>query len=377
MQHYTTGKKNRAIVLDLINPRLPKEEGEYRRDELLGLCNTFGGAVVVEMIQRRTLPDHRTWIGSGKVEELANKVSESEIDIVICNGTLKPRQLFIIESELRKRLGKNTPQVWDRVDLILKIFAQHAKSAEAKLQITLAGITHLGPRIYRMGLDLSQQGGGIGTRGAGETNTEMMKRHLARLSQTVKKKLKAQCMVRTQHRERRRERGQKTVSIVGYTNAGKSSLMNALTRKGVIAEDVLFSTLDSTMGKLWLPNTPHEVLISDTIGFIENLPPDLIAAFRSTLEEAIYADLILIAVDVSDPFAERKLVVVESILRDLDIDLENAWILWNKCDIADDKKKTYALSLRPNNPSFLVSAITGEGLQEIKNALTLWVNTSK
>jgi len=268
-------------------------------------------------------------------------------------------------------------QVWDRIDLILKIFAKHAHTAEAKLQITLASIQHMGPRIYRMGMDLSQQGGGIGTRGAGETNTEKMRRHLAAQADTIRKKLEHFARVRETHRKGRERAGMRTAAIVGYTNAGKSSLLNALTRKGAYVADELFATLDTRVGKLRLGGAAGgvDILLSDTIGFIQDLPPSLVAAFRSTLEEAVHADLLLHVVDASDPRADEKVAVVEDILCQLGAMGVPRLRVWNKTDaagaprVASLRKSLLGRGVRAGAeplPSFYVSARSGEGLEELK-----------
>lgn len=331
----------RAILIDIVPPTFSKEECADRLREAEGLVSTYGGVIVVHTVQRRSAPDSKTYIGRGKVEELAVSVKEHSADILIINGNVKPRQIFEVEQAMRKLVNPQmghgvtkTVQVWDRVDLILKIFALHATTAEAKLQITLASIGHMGPRIYGMGMDLSQQGGGIGTRGAGETNTEKMKRHLAELKKTVVKKLEHQERVRDTNRQARTRAGMKTVSIVGYTNAGKSALLNALTRKGTYVADALFATLSTSTAKVYLGERDgFEVLLSDTIGFIQELPPQLISAFRSTLEETVRADMLLHVVDVSDPKAPEKIRVVHDILQELGAQDIPKVLVMNKLDL--------------------------------------------
>ncbi|MEY4723679.1 MAG: hypothetical protein RLZZ324_1192, partial [Candidatus Parcubacteria bacterium] len=258
--------------------------------------------------------------------------------------------------------------IWDRTDLILKIFALHAKTAEAKLQITLASIHHMGPRIFRMGLDLSQQGGGIGTRGAGETNTEMMKRHLAMHEKTIKTKLEQYARVRDVHRAGRRRQGLKTVSVVGYTNAGKSSLVNALTRKGTYVANALFATLDTSVGKIFLPGSIRGVLISDTIGFIQDLPPQLISAFSSTLEETVRADLLLHVVDAGDARAAHKMAVVDDILTQIGAADIPRWVVYNKADTMTGRKKKRGKQRVADGerPTYLVSALKNDGIDELK-----------
>ncbi len=295
----------RAILIDVVDPRLVDDKAKRRMDELGSLTKTFGGVIVVATLQKRSRPDYRTYIGAGKVDELIELAKKEKVEVLIINNLLKPKQIYQIEEKFRD--AQHRIKVWDRMDLILKIFDLHAKTSEAKLQIKLAAIEHLGPRIYGLGLELMQQSGGTGARsGQGETNTELMKRHMAKQLDHTKQELERIAASRALHRQDRRRRGLKTVSVVGYTNAGKSTLVNSLSKKGAYVADALFATLDTHVGKLWLENPEQpgqgkEVLISDTIGFIQDLPPELIQAFASTLDETVHADLLLHVLDVSDP----------------------------------------------------------------------------
>ena len=357
--------KPRVLLLDVIPPDMDAETAERRLTELTSLTNTYGGLVIVHKMQRRSVPNYQTYVGSGKLEELIEKAKEDKVELFIFNNLLKPKQMFTVGEILRK----HNIQVWDRVDLILKIFQKHANTAEAKLQIKLAAIHHMGPRIFGMGMEMMQQAGGIGGRGQGETNIEIMKRHLADQERTIKKHLEKASQTRIVHRERRKSLGMKTVSIVGYTNAGKSSLINALTHKGSFVADQLFATLDTRVAKLWLPEVNAGVLLSDTIGFIQDLPPDLISAFRSTLEEAIQADLLLHVIDVTDPYLELKIVEVEGILHDLGIHETPRIYVFNKIDL---KKKIPRASLKKKYKQFhpvFVSSVSGEGMEELKTEL--------
>ena len=357
--------KPRVLLLDVIPPDMDADTAERRLTELSSLTSTYGGLVIVHTIQRRNIPNYQTYVGSGKLEELIEQAKKDKVDLFIFNNLLKPKQMFNVGEILRK----HNIVVWDRVDLILKIFQKHASTAEAKLQIKLAAIHHMGPRIFGMGMEMMQQGGGIGTRGQGETNIEIMKRHLAEQERTIKKHLEKASQTRVVHRERRRSLGMKTVSIVGYTNAGKSSLINALTRKGSFVANQLFATLDTRVAKLWLPEINSGVLLSDTIGFIQDLPPDLISAFRSTLEEAIEADLLLHVIDVTDPYLDLKIGEVEGILHDLGIHETPRIYVFNKIDL---KKKIPRASLKKKYAKFhpvFVSSVTGEGMEELKGEL--------
>jgi GTP-binding protein HflX len=367
--------KPRAVLIDIVDPDITPADAAIRLAEAKGLTDTYGGLIVVHELQRRSHPDPRTFVGSGKLDELAKLMVEHEAELLIVNGSPKPRQLYEIETKLRATV-KRRFEVWDRVDLILKIFAKHARSTEAQLQITLASIGHMGPRIYRMGMDLSGQRGGTGTRGGqGETNTELMKRHLARFRDTVERKLDKQAAGREMQRNRRERDGRKTVSIVGYTNAGKTSLLNALTHKGAYAADQLFATLETSMAQLWLPTLGGEVSLSDTIGFIQDLPPGLIQAFRSTLEETAHADLLLHTIDAGDPRWRDKVRVVDEILAEIGAQDIPQLLVFNKADTvapAQRKELEKMKTLVENERSreiLLVSAKTGDGLQALKDRI--------
>lgn len=360
----------RAILIDVISPDMTKAVAERRLTELDALTKTYGGIVVVKLLQKRAVPNYRTYIGSGKIEELIQLAKQEKCELIIINNLLKPKQMF----ELGEVLRKHQLRAWDRVDLILKIFDKHAKTAEAKLQIKLAAIRHMGPRIFGMGLELMQQSGGIGGRGGqGETNTEIMKRHLAAQEDHIKKELAKLAVSRAGHRVRRDRLGLKTVSIVGYTNAGKSSLLNALTRKGAYVANQLFATLDTRIGKLWIERAPskdgkphgQEILLSDTIGFIQDLPPQLIQAFRSTLDETVDAELILHVIDVSDPHREAKIQEVETILDELGVHDIPKMYVFNKVDaVKRVPEKTLTKKYKTASPVF-VSAQTKQGLDQL------------
>ena len=327
--------KERAVLIDIIEPGTSPEESELRLDELESLVKTFGGVSVQRAFQKRAKPDYKTYVGTGKVEELLQEYKGTEnLDVIILNNILKPRQIYNLEEfctnfeiERLKEAGRfEVPKkikVWDRVDLILKIFDKHAKTAEAKLQIELASIKHMGPRIFGMGMELSRQGGGIGTIGVGETNTERMKRALQKRTSYIEEKIQNYGAIQSRQRDSRSKRNQKTIALAGYTNAGKSTLLKALTKKKeVYIADELFATLDSKIGELYIPSETYDmpgrtVLMADTIGFIQDLPPNLIKAFKTTLAEIVDADLILHVIDISDENIELKIQVVEEILDEL------------------------------------------------------------
>ncbi len=325
---------HRVVLVDVIDPHRHRDEAVENLEELKSLVATYRGVDIVDIIQHRTRPDKATFIGSGKVEELVNIVDKKKIDIVIINAIVNPSVLY----NLLAKLWTVNPkiQVWDRVDLILNIFDLHAHTTEAKLQIEIARMRHMGPRIYGLGgTYFSRQAGGIGGRGIGETNIELMKRHWRNEIKRKKDELEKISLQHKRQIENRKERNLKSISIVGYTNAGKTSLFNLLTNKDKIVENALFVTLDSVSGKLWLPNIKKEVTISDTIGFIKNLPASLIDSFKSTLMDSVYADVILHVIDVADPKMHEKIDIVEQILYDIGIQSKKIIFVFNKVDAHD------------------------------------------
>lgn len=327
----------RFILVNVVPTVVNDGAALYDLEELKSLVLTFGGAVIVKVIQRKSHPDAHTYMGSGKAAEVAEMIKPERIDVVVLNAVVKPTQLF----HLTQMFWKANPniRVWDRIDLILHIFEKHVHTAEAKLQIELARMRHMGPRIYGMGFVLSRQGGGIGTRGLGETNTELMKRHWRREMKKTQEKLEKLVADREAKMARRRENGLQTISIIGYTNAGKTSLFNLLTKKKKYAADALFATLDSHVGKVYVPSLQKEVLVSDTIGFIQNLPTKLIDAFKSTLLESMHADLLVHVIDASDPLKFHHIDVVQQVLQDLGAHNKKQIYVFNKMDKAVDIDK--------------------------------------
>jgi GTP-binding protein HflX len=357
----------RFLPVHVINPQANKEKALHTAEELESLIATFGGEIVDRIIQRRENPDKATYIGKGKVQEVLEKVKNGNVNVVVLNAMAKPGQVFA----LKKALEIVNPQidVWDRVDLILHIFDKHATTTEAKLQIELARMRYMGPRIYGMGFVLSRQGGGIGTSGIGETNTELMRRHWRNEMKKITDQLEKVKKERELQLERRKKAGLQTVSIVGYTNAGKSALFNLLTGKHILVENALFATLDSTVGKMYMQQLQKEVLLTDTIGFIRNLPPRLINAFQSTLMESLHADVLLHVIDISDPEVDGKIFVVNDILKELGRKSENVLYVFNKIDAVSSFPKEALQERYGENEILFISVKTGVGIAQLQEAI--------
>ena len=295
-------------------------------DELEELAHTAGAEVFAKLIQKRDKPDNATFLGGGKLWELKNICDNNEIDLLIFDGELTPSQQRNIENFTDVR-------VIDRTMLILDIFALNARTSEGKLQVELAQLKYSLPRLGGKGAEMSRLGGGIGTRGPGESKLESDRRHIRRRINAVEEQLKTLSKRRLLLRERRKKNAVTTVAIVGYTNAGKSTLLNALTNAGVLAENKLFATLDPTSRSLKLPDG-RSVLLVDTVGFISRLPHDLVEAFKSTLEEVVYADLILNICDASDIEFEEHLKVTKRVVSELGASDKPMLTVYNKCDKA-------------------------------------------
>lgn len=329
----------KVFLADIVPPDVvEKNKMQDRMLELENLVTTFWGVVILEHIQKRSLPDYKTYIGGWKLEEIMHEMHQQWANLLVLWNILKPHQMFNLNEQL-KTIGA---VAWDRVDLILKIFEKNAKTEETKLQIELAAIKHMWPRIFNMGMELGKQW----WKGSWETNTEIMKRHLATREKEIRKKLEWYSKVRETHRQGRKRKGFMTVGIVGYTNAWKSTLLNALTNKWVLSEDKLFATLGTSVWKLWIaPKHQNEweyvkgteVLLSDTIGFIRELPPELVDAFASTLEDSIESDILFHVVDAWDPKIGEKIKVVDTILDRIWASQEKVYI-FNKIDTLDGHK---------------------------------------
>jgi len=351
------------------------EQAERSMRELAALAETAGSEVLDSIVQRKDHPDPSTYLGSGKVQELREIVVASKADTVIVDGELSPGQLRKLEDILKVK-------VVDRTWLILDIFAQHARSREGKAQVGLAQFQYLMPRLRGWGEALSRQaggaggaaGGGVGTRGPGETKIETDRRRIRDSMSKLRRELKEMEKSRTTQRAARKRAQVPAVAIAGYTNAGKSSVLNRMTGAGVLVQNALFATLDPTIRKTKTPSG-REYTVADTVGFVRHLPHQLVEAFRSTLDEVKDADLILHVVDGSDEAPFEQISAVRSVLNDIDAGGVLELIVINKADIADQDVVNQILRSEPT--AIVVSAITGEGFDElalaIEAALPQWM----
>ncbi len=336
------------------------DTGEYdcelSLDELEELAKTAGAEVIGRVWQKRDKPDSALYLGSGRLEELGEFCENNEIDLVIADSELSPAQLRNIEKATKTR-------VIDRTTLILDIFAERARSNEGKLQVELAQLRYSLPRLTGQGTKLSRLGGGIGTRGPGETKLESDKRHIRRRIKSLEEEFDALEKRRGLARARREKDGVETVVIVGYTNAGKSTLMNALTQAGVLAQDKLFATLDPTSRALTLPDG-RKVMLIDTVGFIRRLPHHLVEAFKSTLEEAVCAKVILNVCDASDEECSEHLRVTNDLLRELGCEGKPVIHVFNKCDLPQAQN----VLIEPE--SVCISALEEKGFDELLDRIS-------
>ena len=343
-----------------------QEDADNAMAELKLLAETAGSEVLEALVQRRSQPDPATYIGRGKVEEVAEVVRATGADTVICDGELQPAQLRNLEDRIKVK-------VVDRTALILDIFASHAKSAEGKAQVELAQLQYLKQRLRGWGGNLSRQAGGraaggagIGGRGPGETKLETDRRRIHHRIAQLRRKLREMDATREGKRAERRRNRVPSVAIVGYTNAGKSSLLNRLTGAGVLVEDALFATLDPTTRRTETRDG-RVFTLTDTVGFVRHLPHDLVEAFRSTLEESTTADLLLHVVDASDPDPEGQIAAVRQVLAEIGVSDVPELLVCNKADRVDEAA---LLALRAGHPGcVVVSARTGHGLAELADAV--------
>ena len=353
-QNYNEENKERAFLISL-------DCGEYDAEssmaELEELAKTSGAEIIGEMIQKRPAPEAATYMGKGALEEICNFCSNHNIDLIIADGELSPVQIRNIEDLTGVR-------VIDRTTLILDIFAGRARSSEGKLQVELAQLKYSLPRLSGKGTALSRLGGGIGTRGPGETKLETDRRHIRFRIQNLKAELDKVEKRRVAMHQRRKKNGALCVAIVGYTNAGKSTLMNRLTDAGVLQEDKLFATLDPTARKLVLPDG-RQIMLVDTVGLVRRLPHQLVDAFRSTLEEAVWADVILNVCDASSDECAEHIRVTESVLNDLGCSGKPIINVLNKCD------KQTELDFDFFENSVKISAATGDGIDSLLTAIEM------
>ncbi|MEJ2127418.1 MAG: GTPase HflX [Woeseiaceae bacterium] len=333
---------------------------DSEREEFKELAVSAGAIIVDEVISKRRRPDPRFFIGKGKLAELQDSVEDNKAELVISSTSLSPSQERNLERELKCR-------VLDRAGLILDIFAQRARSFEGKLQVELAQLRHLSTRLVRGWTHLERQKGGIGLRGPGETQLETDRRLLGARIKQLRERLEHVDARRTMNRQNRVRAEVPTVALVGYTNAGKSTLFNALTDASVYVKDQLFATLDPTVRRLELPDG-REVVLADTVGFVRDLPHELIAAFRSTLQEAREADLILHLIDASDSDRWQRVRQVNSVLKQLDADKVPQIRVYNKIDKLDRKPRVTNNQAGEGRAAWL-SAMTGDGIPMLLEAI--------
>jgi GTP-binding protein HflX len=337
----------------------PDFSSEESLDELRALASSAGAQIAGEFTQRRDRPDPATLIGKGKLEEIAGAAASVSADVILFDHDLSPSQQRNIERVVNTR-------VIDRTQLILDIFARHARTREGQLQVELAQLEYMLPRLAGRGVEMSQLGGGIGTRGPGETQLETDRRKIYRRVRHVKQQIENVRRIRAQQRQRRESVPVAMVALVGYTNAGKSTLFNALTKANVVASSRMFATLDPTIRGAELPSK-RRVLFSDTVGFIRHLPHTLVSAFRATLEEVQRATLIMQVSDASSPVSAEQDAQVESVLKELEADKKPRLRVMNKIDLLLPKQRESLRDsdLRDNDQTIHVSAAKGIGLSTL------------
>lgn len=352
--------QDRAVLVSLITQQQKKSEAlaEYSLQELVKLAETAGVLVLDTMTQNKESADTRWFIGKGKVEELKARIDELNANTAIFDQELSGAQVRNLEEALDVK-------IIDRTQLILDIFAQRAKTREGIIQVELAQLSYLLPRLSGQGKNLSRLGGGIGTRGPGETKLETDRRHIRDRIGELKSQLEEVVRHRTLHRERRKKSGVFQVALVGYTNAGKSTLLRQLTNADVYVENQLFATLDPTSRTMELPSG-KEIVLTDTVGFIQNLPHDLVAAFRATLEEANEADLILHVVDSSTEMRNEQMRVVDEVLEELGAHQKERLTVFNKIDLCSRQEQEM---LSTEGDFLKISAYTEGDLEQLRQAI--------
>jgi len=349
----------RAALVGLLSPQMRATDPEHALDELAGLAEAAGAQVALRLLQERPKPDPATFLGSGKVDTLASACREARIDVVMFDNELSPAQLRNLEDRLAVK-------VLDRTQLILDIFARRARTREGKLQVELAQLQYLMPHLAGSGTALSRLGGGIGTRGPGETKLETDRRRIRHRIASLSREIDEVRRRRGQLRERRHKAAVPTVALVGYTNAGKTTLFNALTGGDARASNALFVTLDALVRRVKLPDQ-RQLLLSDTVGFIDRLPHQIVAAFRATLEEAAEADLLLHVIDASAPDRDRHIETVRGVLAEIGASKVPTIDVFNKADRLDAIERQRVRAVHPG--SFCISALHGEGRGELLDAI--------
>lgn len=349
-------EKERVMLVGLYGPDISRRQAEEYLEELEMLTDTAGGITIEKVLQNRTRPDVSTYVGKGKLQELKGQMKGLNIGTIIFDDDLSPTQIRNVEA------GTDA-KVLDRSALILDIFASRAKTSAAKTQVELAQLQYLLPRLTRYWTHLSRQSGGIGTKGPGETQIETDRRIIGQRIGVLKSKLEKLDKQRTTQRKSRESMTR--ISLVGYTNAGKSTLMNAFTETNVLAENRLFATLDSTVRRHQLEN--HEVLLSDTVGFIRKLPHNLIESFKSTLDEVREADILLHVVDGSSNMAHEYIEVVEETLKEIKATNKRTLLVLNKVDKMDAEQIAYMRDEYPG--ACFISAERGIGLSELEERI--------
>lgn len=358
MKRLSSSRREVALLIGLKRPHQPRWEAEESLEELAQLAVSAGAESAFRVLQERSVPDPRTLIGRGKAEDI-RELCEEGVDLVIFDEDLTGSQQRNLEATLQRK-------VIDRTGLILDIFAQRARSREGKLQVELAQLKYLLPRLTGHGADLSRLGGGIGTRGPGETQLEVDRRRIRRRVIKIEEELEKVQRHRALLRRRRQKQALPTAALVGYTNAGKSSLLNALTHAKLPVADKFFVTLDPTLRKVILPGG-RAVLLSDTVGFIKKLPHQLVAAFKATLEEVRASDLLLHVIDIAHPQWQDQEQAVTAVLEELGMAIKPLISLYNKVDKLPHPEAIAFLSRRPR--SVVTSANTGAGLSELKTVI--------
>ncbi len=364
--HETDTKGEKKGILVSVYSKSEESEAMASFDELERLFDTAEGVCVGKVTQMRDKPEGKTCIGKGKLEELSELCKSQEAELVIFDTELTPVQIKEIENAIESEVS-----VIDRSMLILDIFASHAATAEGRLQVELAQLKYTAPRLMGKGRAMSRLGGGIGTRGPGETKLEIDRRRLKTRVQSLEAEIKKLEAVKMTMRRSRDRGGIPKCAIVGYTNAGKSTLLNYLTDAGILAEDKLFATLDPTTRQFALPSG-CKILLTDTVGFIRRLPHHLIKAFKSTLDEAVYADMLLIVADASEPDLASQMEVTHKTLEELGALGKPILVAFNKCDKVEDENTLIGLRTMASNADekcVFLSAKNGSGIEELEKAL--------